>query len=87
VERQDLEGLNAEEEAIIRNERVNVYGQSVGLTGLFSPNNRDTAGGTTNLYHHATHSASNSLQATTGAGIRGIDLGLSLGVNVGTFSY
>ena len=72
----DAEELAAEEAALIRNQRVNI-----GLSGLFSGTEREAA---QNLYHHTTHSASNSLQGAIG-GLRGMEL--SLGVDVGTFSY
>ena len=61
----------------MRNQRVNI-----GLSGLFSATDREAAN---NLYHHTTHSASNSLQGAIGGGLRGMEM--SLGVDVGTFSY
>ena len=72
----DAEELTAEEAALIRNQRVNI-----GLSGLFSGTEREAA---QNLYHHTTHSASNSLGGAI-EGLRGMEL--SLGVDVGTFSY
>ena len=74
-----MEGLEAEEAAIVRNQRVNI-----GLSGLFSQHDREEIN---NLYNHAAHSASNSIQGLAGSSIRGVDLGLSLGVNLGSINY
>ena len=81
---EDVEALDAEDAAAMRNHRANLYGQSIGLSGLFSPSERQAAAA--NLYHHATHSATNSISGA-GNGLGSLELGLSLGVNVGTFSY
>lgn len=81
-ERDDLEDDEAQEEedqaAFLRNQRLNLYG-NLGLAG--------PQGSTTAAQHYA-HSASNSLGHEAGAAAgAGINLALSMGVNIGSYGY